>query len=256
MLKIKSQDELDRRINNFAERSFRDIADGDYIAARLACSNELLDQFKWSALQAIEKYFKYILLVNRIPAPKIGHDITKALSLFKDLPFQIELSRECRDFISYISVYGEDRYLTHSWNIKGPILPLLDRTIWESRRYCQVLDVRGKSLPVDEEKYLSKQINELNISSHEYPHKFKLPHGLLEKILAQKNHPARDALIWNNLFFGTRHKATVNVRDFFQATNAPLWLYPQMHDELSKYVCISKTTSNHCKKLIEAGQTN
>ena len=32
-----TKDELHRRVDDFAVRSFRDMADGDYIAARLAC---------------------------------------------------------------------------------------------------------------------------------------------------------------------------------------------------------------------------
>lgn len=71
----KDQDKLDRRINDFASRSFRDMADRDYIAARLACRAELMPQCLWSAQQAIEKYLKYILLVNRITVGMHWHAV-------------------------------------------------------------------------------------------------------------------------------------------------------------------------------------
>jgi len=41
-------------INDFAIRSFRDTADGDYIAARMAFRVALLQQFFWSSQQAVE----------------------------------------------------------------------------------------------------------------------------------------------------------------------------------------------------------
>src|SRR6266571_4943728 len=67
--------ELDALVNDFAVRCFRDIADGDYIAARMACRAALVMQFLWASQQAIEKYLKGILLLNRIPAKDVRHDL-------------------------------------------------------------------------------------------------------------------------------------------------------------------------------------
>lgn len=50
-------------IDSFADRSFRDIADKDYIAGRLSYMNGLDTQFLWQSLQAIEKYFKAIFCI-------------------------------------------------------------------------------------------------------------------------------------------------------------------------------------------------
>ena len=55
-------------VNDFAIRSFRDIADGDYIAARMAYRAMLPVQFLWSSQQALEKYLKCILFIRRITA--------------------------------------------------------------------------------------------------------------------------------------------------------------------------------------------
>lgn len=54
----KDRDHLEMRVNDFAARSFRDVADRDYVAARLACRAGLMPQFLWSAQQAFEKYLK------------------------------------------------------------------------------------------------------------------------------------------------------------------------------------------------------
>jgi hypothetical protein len=66
-------------INDFAVRSFRDIADGDYIVARLAHRATLIPQFLWSSLQAVEKYLKGILLLNRVPHVKATHGVSLLL---------------------------------------------------------------------------------------------------------------------------------------------------------------------------------
>ena len=59
-------------LNNIATRSFRDVADQDYIAARLCYRSNLMVQFVWMAEQAIEKYLKAILVPpeNVICAPR------------------------------------------------------------------------------------------------------------------------------------------------------------------------------------------
>ena len=51
-------------LNDFATRSFREIADCDYIAARLSYRAQLVPQFLWQSLQAIEKYLKCALVLN------------------------------------------------------------------------------------------------------------------------------------------------------------------------------------------------
>lgn len=65
----------DKLVNDFAIRSFRDIADGDYIAAGLACRSQLVMQYLWASQQAIEKYLTCILLLHRIPAKRMRHDL-------------------------------------------------------------------------------------------------------------------------------------------------------------------------------------
>ncbi len=59
-------------INQLALRSFRDIAEGDYIAARMAFRAELYLQALWSSQQALEKYLKAILLLRSIPWKEHG----------------------------------------------------------------------------------------------------------------------------------------------------------------------------------------
>ncbi|NOT26716.1 MAG: hypothetical protein HOP16_11495 [Acidobacteria bacterium] len=72
---LKKWTKKDRELNSFALRSFRDVADADYIAARLAYRAQLPVQFLWASQQALEKYLKFILFLERIKVPKLGHDL-------------------------------------------------------------------------------------------------------------------------------------------------------------------------------------
>jgi integrase len=63
---VLTPDLLDAHLNNFAMQCFRDIADGDYIAARMAFRADLIPQALWASEQAIEKYLKAILLLRRV----------------------------------------------------------------------------------------------------------------------------------------------------------------------------------------------
>jgi hypothetical protein len=107
--------DLEMHINDFARRAFRDIADMDYIAARLALRNELIPQFLWSSLQAFEKYFKFILLMNRLSSKGLGHDIASALKEVRDnVPYVDDLHPDTHDVFRQVSLYGADRYLIGS----------------------------------------------------------------------------------------------------------------------------------------------
>lgn len=232
------EDKLGRYLNAFATQSFRDQADRDYIAARLACRYELFPQFLWSSQQALEKYLKAILLYNRVKATRIGHDLCKAMKLTEGLPFKIELSKRSRKFLDFIATYGEFRYLDVPFHVAGPVLIDLDLTVWELRRYCQVLNVFGKILPADEQSLLDEARERVDASSTEPRYKFRLHHGLLESIIQKRSHPSRAALLWQNPCFGSRKRATVKAKDHLNAQNPHLTHYPQMLEEVLKYVFV------------------
>lgn len=234
------EDKLDRYLNSFATQSFRDQADRDYIAARLACRYELFPQFLWSSQQALEKYLKAILLYNRVKATKVGHDIRAAMRLAAGLPFKIELSDRSRGFIDMIATYGEFRYLDVPFHVYGHVLVDLDLAAWELRRYCQVLQVSGKVLPAEEQALLDEAHKRLAASSTEPRYKFRIHNGLLESIIAKRSHPSRAALLWQNPCFSARRRSTIKAKVHLNAQNPHLTHYPQMLEELQKYVYMPK----------------
>lgn len=232
------KDKIDRAINSFCTESFRDQADRDYIAARLACRHGLIPQFLWLSHQAVEKYLKAILLYNRVKAPKLGHDLAQALVLAKKLPLKINLSSRAEDFFDHLSTYGAYRYLDVPYHVKGQILVDLDLATWEIRRYCQVLDVFGKRLPEQERMLLDEAKTALAKSDKEPRYRFRLHNGLLERILGDRKHPSRSALVWNNPCYGVRRRKKFRAWNYLQGQNPTLCHYPEILDELLEYVHI------------------
>jgi HEPN domain-containing protein len=215
----------DALVNDFALRSFRDMADGDYIAARMACRAALLPQFLWASQQAVEKYLKCILLLNRIDAREAYHDLGKALDrIDASGKLSLDLTRGTKEFIDMLDQCGRYRYFEVSTVGFGAQLVTLDRAVWELRRYCTV----------DEEP------RRLRLRQGFAAPRVRLENGLLEKIVDDAKNPAREPLLWQNGFFGKRERKKIRLRKWFQAHNAPLYLNPQILDEVLKYVFLPK----------------
>jgi hypothetical protein len=224
-----SWDSLRARVNDFAIRSFRDGADRDYIAARMAFRAQLIPQFLWAGLQAIEKYFKCIHVLNRVPLPSrrgLGHDISAAYDLTVRRCFDLRLSESSKKLIEYLNSYGRFRYLEISYHVLGREQFELDRAVWEIRRYCRVFD--------EDKSARDKQLKKIE-EDHRPPYKVGLQWGFLEDVLlTNMKHSARAALIYQNPFFGARSRKRIRGGPMY-AENAPLWLYPEMLDEVRKY---------------------
>lgn len=181
---IPDQKRLDMLMNDFGVRSFRDMADGDYIAARMALRAGLMHQFLWCSQQAIEKYLKGILLFNRIPA-KVGHDIEKAMALTAQLSFKIETRPQSAKFIKHIAQFGEYRYLDVSTFLRGYALLDLDMTVWDLRRYCQPLQMPGGKPTPAEATLIAKTLRHIQESSNKPPQDFRIMGGQLEAVIAK-----------------------------------------------------------------------
>ena len=249
-------DKRQRVVNGFATQSFRDQADRDYLAARLACRCELVPQFLWASQQAIEKYLKAILLYNRIKATDVRHDLIAALNLTQQVSFSIRTSDRTQEFIKHLAACGECRYIDVPYWVNGHVLIDLDISVWELRRYCQILDVFGKELPPNEERLLAKARADVERSGDEPRHKFKLNGGYLEKILASPRHPSRSALVWQNASYGVRSRRMVRVKHHMQAENSILLYFPEVLEELLGYVAIPKRVADFYRSQLPGAGKN
>lgn len=59
-----------------------------------------------------------------------------------------------------------------------------------------------------------------------------------QRIVEKKADPAREALVWKNLFFGPSRRKAVKMRPDWEAGNSPFFLNPEVIDEVVKYVYI------------------
>jgi hypothetical protein len=224
-------------LNDFAIRCFRDVADADYIAARLAYRADLTMQYLWASQQAIEKYLKCILLLNRIPAADVKHDLERGLEKIATAGIVLDLTEPTRKFIDYIDTYGRFRYLETSPYAFGEDIIKLDRTVWELRRFCT----------------LSEHGRQEKLTDGVVAPKIRLSGGYLEKIIDKEKHPARESLLWQNGFFGKRLRRKVRVKGGFHFKNSPLFLNPHILDEVVKYVYLPKEVKAAYRKLKDEG---
>lgn len=236
-------------INHFAIRCFRDTGDCDYIAARLASRACLSAQFLWSAEQAIEKYLKCILMLNRVSTKRLGHDIAKALArINENLPFQISLSGNQLALFNTISEWDADRYLLGFMHLQSNELLWLDALVWRLRQYCEPLDVIWHR-DDPSESVLLENIERVESQQGGPASKGFLPGGLLEKILADKTHPSREALVWKNLRYSSRSRRAVRYRSRMHIVNPPLWLNPELADEAARWMQIPKEIIEECRLI-------
>lgn len=243
-------------LNDFAIRSFRDTADLDYIAARLAYQNRLTPQALWSALQSLEKYFKCILLINRVSAKNknLGHDIEEALKLIDEkIPFALNLHDSSIKYIKHLNTYGRYRYLETSYYSLGEEIIWLDKTVWHVRRYCQVLNQDIQFPSGEKRNLLTTNLERIKNSELKPPHRCNLISGELEKIVSNKNHPARKWLIKQNIFFGSRARKSILISNYSESKNAPLMLHPEIIEMVAELGYMPQKVLNEYREQFRLG---
>lgn len=235
-------------LNDFATRSFREIADQDYVAARLSIRAQLVPQFLWQSLQAIEKYLKCILVLNRIRALK-SHDLAQLLnSLEQSRKFQVRLTADTVKFLKYLDTYGRFRYYETPYYTVGDELFRLDKAVWEVRRYARVLEHTMTTLEGVNVQLLEHELIRNERAERRPPQEFAIIGGHLESILANPVHPSRPGLVWHNIYFGKGRRTSVTHRPRTSGGNSPLSLHPEILDEVLKYVFLPKDVISAYRK--------
>lgn len=227
--------ELQIVLNTFASDVFRKQADYDYISARANYRMQLRQQFLWSAQQCIEKYLKAILLFNGVSAKSyipsgsakerdFGHNLEALVNeVTKISIFQIEIEDKDMQFISYLENQGTNRYLSISAYNSSDVIHRLDNLVWHIRRYCQFIPNRGfgfsEVIPGMQDAVIRSIANASKVKT---PHLFKLCSGELEKIIERSpKDPARKALVWANLWYGSKRRLHVTYTSFSSSEVSP-----------------------------------
>jgi hypothetical protein len=236
----------DEKIDRFIERSFRDVADADYIAARICWRRELGHQFFWMGLQAVEKYLKGILLFHRKPVHKFSHGLAQALLEVKKLSdIDLKLRPEVEKFVHILEEQGRNRYFEWNFVLRKQDFLLLDELVWHLRVRCVTLASEVKQQ--DGKVVWTLQEHFKKVKSHQ-PGKnvnhIVIPFGKLEQISSGKSEARKD-LIWKNFFFGSRYKRHIKFRPHVLFESSHIVVYPEIFSELNKLVKFSKNVHEH-----------
>ncbi|OHB98002.1 MAG: hypothetical protein A2W74_02570 [Planctomycetes bacterium RIFCSPLOWO2_12_38_17] len=216
-------------VNSFATECFRNVADKDYIVARNTFRLGLIEHFQWNAHQAIEKYFKAILLYNKKSTKGIGHDLSKALRRISTISeFSVNLSDEEDKYINHLNNNAQNRYLEQPSCSFGEDLFLLDMTVWSIRRYCHVINYKMKKIDGTDVNLLPYELKKISHECYkENPYKFRIG-GYLEGVLGRKKTDLeRISLTWKNSYFGARRKIIINNFPIYRHAVVP----PHFRDE-------------------------
>lgn len=226
--------ELQLALNTWAKEAFRDQGDRDYVSARLVYRLKFREQFLWSGLQAIEKYLKGILLFNgrssryrnwpRTSGGEFGHNLVALYETVGNITeIQFTCPRQVKVFVRYLKHFGMNRYFDRSTYTIGNELVELDRAVWYIRRYCQYLHWHVRDRSGSSRDMIAERVNKLNAASTvQNPWKFRIRDGYLESVLSRpQNDPARQALIWQNLFYGARRKVQISYTPMMGSANPP-----------------------------------
>jgi HEPN domain-containing protein len=235
---------------SFVNRSFRDVADGDYIAARSLYKLELFPQFLWSAQQSIEKYLKSILLYNNQTAKEFLHDlegILHKLNSITDITF--DFPKDIKDFITYLNQQGNNRYFEKSAYTIGNELLMLDRTVWHIRRYCYYMRVQTNPGPDGQRIDLfPENIEYIKVFPVAKANRYRILYdGYIEEVLSQKSSPARKALVWKNFYYGLRTKRAIKYKAHSWSANPDHYLEPKLFSFLNERIKFS----GNVKKLFQ-----
>lgn len=235
-------------INDFINRSFREVADKDYIAARISYRYGLAQQFLWFSQQALEKYLKAILLYNGKPTKNLNHNVMAALSEvhnIDDIPFKIP--KDVEAFVKYVDDYGVNRYFEYPYYLIGHECLQLDKAVWNIRRYC--FQMRS-SLKKQDGTVVDLFPYEIEKANHPFfidkPNKYSISGGYLEKVLNDKRSTLRKQLVWKNFYYGSYAKKTVrNYKKQSSSANPTHYLHPEVFNELDKLVKFSKPVRDY-----------
>lgn len=235
-------------ITDFINRSFREVADKDYIAARISYRYGLSQQFLWFSQQALEKYLKAILLFNDKSTKSLNHNLVKAyLEMRKiiDIPFNIP--KDTETFVKYIDNYGVNRYFEYPYYLIGYECLQLDKAVWHIRRYCYQMRYSVKK---PDGRVIDMFPYEINKTNNQYydckPNKYFLFDGYLEKILSDKRSALRKQLIWKNFYYGSyKKKIVINYNKQSSSANPTHYLHPEVFPTLDKLVKFSAPVRNY-----------
>lgn len=242
--------------NSYIYRSFRDVADCDYIAARTSHRLKLFDQFLWSALQAVEKYLKTIILLYDGDTRDLSHDLVKGFMRLEEIPeIDWDFEPETKKFLKHLTVMGRDRYFTYPRGTHGQELFQLDHVIWKLRRYCEDFRWLKKAGEEHRNARYNEYIRRLQSEDcRKNANKFRLFNkGYLEKVLDTKKFAEQRAqLVYKNFYYGSYKKNKIKGQLTVTSANPSHFLHPELYPWIKDRIKLSSEVKDYLEERFEA----
>ena len=80
-------------------------------------------------------------------------------------------------------------------------------------------------------------------------------HGSLETVLKDRTHPAREGLVWQNAKFTTAVRKVIKTIRQFHASNAPLWLSPELLDDVMPFMHVPRPYAEAYRQMAISRRT-
>jgi hypothetical protein len=221
----------------------RNLADKDYISARMNYKLGLLDQFLWAGMQAVEKYLKGILLLNDESTLRLSHGISQSFEKVLAIKgYEFDFASGLGKFIGYLNDYGNNRYWEFPTQTSGLELQDLDLAVWNIRRYCQPTD---STRPESQPSYL----NSTDLKENRY--KLRIAGGFLERVLdGEQSSDVRRILVWKNFCYGSKRKRRIKSYNMRVHFATPIhFSKPECYSALKDYVYFPKSVKTELEGL-------
>lgn len=119
------------------EETFVFTADEDYVTARMLALTGMERMFFWAAAQALEKYFKALLLQQGVSCKDAGHSITKLVNKNPEI-FNFLHEVDCKPSNAFVNNNGDDWKAFWSIESIDEFLNHMDKYGSANNRYNQV----------------------------------------------------------------------------------------------------------------------
>ena len=215
----------------------RDIADQDYIAARMSYRASLPEPFLWQAEQALEKYMKATCLYNQVTCKNISHGLNALIKLINETIVSLDIPGDSLEFITLVDYHANNRYLDYNQFVSQSINDL-DAAIWFVRRYCQNWKAVERYGFVARD-YCMQVIHPGIMAA---PKLFRVTGGYLERVIHGRNSIQRQELLLNNQFFGNEDNPNLP-NSWASFHNSAAKRYIGADEILKRYIRISNEPS-------------
>jgi hypothetical protein len=209
---MTTRDDLRPAKSSIIHEMFLHTADENYIVARWCFDNQLMTDFFWNAVHALEKYLKAVLLFNDISVSSFSHGLAPlyeeveklagpllptvlAQPATLDIYHWVDLTP--RAFLEKLDRNGnaDNRYLTYGFAQHPWYLHMVDAMVWAIRRLAIRLD-----MPIFSQREVpgAPTYRDILTQRPDYAHGLSTT---LDRVINGDDSPKRRALLNNNNAF-------------------------------------------------------